>query len=790
MPGDRAAADPCWFDGREASRPDDGDLPDPEPLPGAGPAGSPPDRVAGNGGADRDAEDWLFEQPERPDPGAPLREVTAPTDANRIVAEPPGPIAAWSFSALREAARSEPSAGDRPRQAGTGPEPAERDGGRAGARERAHPPPLPGAVPPPGRRPEGGGADSGAGDGPEGPVRTGPSAPGRTPFWGVRAQAPRGGTPPGRDGAAPPPGEEAVEEQRPGTGQTPIWGSRAPDTAGRGDPGPTPLWSAPEARWDGGPSRRAGRSAGPRFAPAHAPLPPSVTQGRPYIPPVPPPWYPSAPGGPVPAGPPAAGYGPPASPLYRGPGGPVPPTGPYARPGPYPPPWPPPRTGAAPMAAGLGPKPEVDITRGWHRLHGATVALRATVATLVFLALPGALLPNVFGLGWTLLLTLSVALGSAAYSLVAWWNTYFGLKGDHLVLHTGLFRQLSREIPLSRLQAVDVVRPLFMQVVGLAELRVELAGGDSGELRLRYLGRRQAERLRASLLAHAAGLSGRTPEAPESPLYKLPFSLLIGAMVFRIPVLAAFMLFMLLIVAGLAFGEPGVLGGAVPLLLGLIRGFVGPLLRYIDFYASLSPDGLRLRYGVFQARMQTVPPGRVQAVRIVEPLLWRFLRVVRVEANVAGYVGERQTDSSTLLPVVPRTLAYALVGELFPDSDVSSVALHPARVRAGREELGVDDRLFVTRRGLFCRVVEVVPHSRMQTLRMTMGPWARWRGVATVEVDTPPGPVHARAPHRELGEARRVVDGVAVRAERARAAAGGPERWATRSDTSRRGPGP
>lgn len=168
-----------------------------------------------------------------------------------------------------------------------------------------------------------------------------------------------------------------------------------------------------------------------------------------------------------------------------------------------------------------------------------------------------------FGIGWVLLLTLSVALGAGAYALVSWWNVSFGLRGDHLVVHTGLARRLSREIPLSRLQAVDVVRPLLMQVLGLAELRVELAGGDNSEIRLRYLGRRTAERLRASLLAHAAGLSGRTPEAPERPFYKLPFGLLLGALAFRIPVLSAFLLFLLLIVAGIAFIEFGVLGGAV-----------------------------------------------------------------------------------------------------------------------------------------------------------------------------------------------------------------------------------
>ncbi|WP_394298788.1 PH domain-containing protein [Allosalinactinospora lopnorensis] len=225
------------------------------------------------------------------------------------------------------------------------------------------------------------------------------------------------------------------------------------------------------------------------------------------------------------------------------------------------------------------------------------------------------------------------------------------------------------------------------------------------------------------------------------------------------------------------------LGGAVPLLLGLMRGFLGPLMRYTDFYASLSPDGLRLRYGIFQARMQTVPPGRVQAVRIVEPLLWRSLGVARVEANVAGYVGERQMDSSTLLPVVPRKLAFSLVNELFPETDASRVALHPAkRGRSRNEGLGVDESLIVTRRGIFCHVIEIIPEARVQTVRVTAGPLDRRRGTAAVHVDTPPGPIRAHAAGRDIVEARRVVDGIAERGHLARMTSAGPERWATRSE--------
>ncbi|GAA1112326.1 PH domain-containing protein [Nocardiopsis composta] len=434
---------------------------------------------------------------------------------------------------------------------------------------------------------------------------------------------------------------------------------------------------------------------------------------------------------------------------------------------------------APPVPPPAGPPPD-DVTRGLHRPHGATAAFQVALATLLFVALPGPLLTSL-GLVWVLLLTLAVASGATAYALVAWWNSGYELSGDHLVVYGGLLRRTTREIPLSRLQAVDVVRPVPAQAVGLAELRIELAGGDASEIRLRYLSRGQAERLRAALLAHAAGLAGTTPEAPEWPLYRLPFGLLLGALAFRLPVMGAFLLFMALMAAGFAFAEPGVLGGAVPVLLGLIRGFIGPLIRYTDFYASLSPDGLRLRYGAFQARMQTVPPGRVQAVRIVEPLLWRALGVVRVEANVAGYVGERQMDSSTLLPVAPRRLAFALIDELFPEGGAAQVPLYAAR-RGGPEAMGIGDRLFVTRRGRLCHVTEFVPHARTQSLRMAMGPLDRLRGTAVIGVDTPPGPIRARAVGHGAAEARAALDRLADLGQEARMAGGGPERWATRGD--------
>ncbi|QVQ55027.1 PH domain-containing protein [Spiractinospora alimapuensis] len=426
--------------------------------------------------------------------------------------------------------------------------------------------------------------------------------------------------------------------------------------------------------------------------------------------------------------------------------------------------------------------PDQDVVHGEHQLHWVSVPLRTLVITAVFLALPGIAMIGL-GVQRVLAMTLMVFAAAGVYCLASWWLTWFRLDADHLMVRSGMLRRTVQEVPLSRLQAVDVVRPFVPQIFGLAELRIELAGGDRGEVRLRFLSAKIATRLRDVLLARAAGLPPLPEAPPERPFYSVPFGLLLAGLAFRVPVLGAFLLFLALVVLGVAFRELGVLGGAIPLLLGLVRGFLGPLLRYASFTAALTPDGLRLRHGVFQRRVQTIPPGRVQAVRIVSPTLWRYLGVVRVEANVAGYVGERQMDSSTLLPVVDRATAFYLIHQLFPGTSAESVPLRPAqRSLSKRDALGVDQTMFVTRYGLMGEILEMVPLARVQSVRMSSGLLARWFGVATVEVDCPPGPARMRANGRGLSEARQVVESVTAGANTARATTAGPERWATRAD--------
>ncbi|WP_240489820.1 PH domain-containing protein [Actinomadura atramentaria] len=355
-----------------------------------------------------------------------------------------------------------------------------------------------------------------------------------------------------------------------------------------------------------------------------------------------------------------------------------------------------------------------------------------------------------------------MALVAIGAGLWGWLSVRFRVEGDDFVVVTGLLRKRTRSVPLTRLQAVDVVRPLVTRVFRLSEVRVEAAGGEQTGIALRFLGRDAGEDLRNELLSLASGKPSQAPHMPERHFWRVRYGSLLGSLLMRIPVMATFLLFVGSLVFMVFAGEPALLAVTVPALLALIRDVVAPAVMYAGFRVAVSPEGLRLRYGLLETRTQTLPPGRVQAVGIVEPALWRSLGWARLEITVAGYAGERQALSSVLLPVAPRAVCMGLVRLLFMERDVDAIPLvPPASVALSLDHphgAGADGVLFVSRRGWPSRRTDVIPHVRAQSVRLTVNPVQRVLGLATVHVDAPSGPIRVRAADRAAGEARAMVE--------------------------------
>jgi putative membrane protein len=286
----------------------------------------------------------------------------------------------------------------------------------------------------------------------------------------------------------------------------------------------------------------------------------------------------------------------------------------------------------------------------WHRLHPLSPLVRTG--------------RHLVGLGILLLLLIFanhsgnsgqfitdfVIIGIALIAgVISWLVTRWEVADGVLRIETGLIRRDSRRFPLWQVQAIDVVQTGLARVLGLAELRLRMAGGDASGGRLACLRLAQAEQLRAQLLAmaHAPGLApagapqagapapqagatapqagatapqaGATAPAgaaaPERLLFRVRSERLAGAIILsRTGAYAAVVIAAVGLIIGLS-GQPGLgaylLPIAAAMVLGVWRQFNGEFATSV----AIAADGLRLRSGLVQTATETIRPGRRCAPR-------------------------------------------------------------------------------------------------------------------------------------------------------------------------------
>ena len=418
----------------------------------------------------------------------------------------------------------------------------------------------------------------------------------------------------------------------------------------------------------------------------------------------------------------------------------------------------------------MTPPPAADGSP-YQRLHPLTPLLRGwaiVVAVLFFLArnlhdLADDLTPDRVGLG--LLVLVPVALG---YGFLSWHFTRYRIEEDQLRVESGVLFRRTRHIRLDRVQSIDVVRKLPARITGLATLKFDLAGGEQDKSTLEYLSTRRAAQLRAELLARAAGVEPTSGEAPEQVLFQLDTGRLLASIAVSLAPWTALGFALLVSIPLLLVGSWAGLLGAVPVLLGVWHTTFGHFAKSFGFTVADSPDGLRISSGLLEHDHHTVPPGRVQAARIDEPLLWRRFGWAKVHINIAG-----KDNSAVLLPVGTRADALALLARVLPGVRIDEVPLTPPPRRArriaplfwSRSGCGADGRVFVSRKGLVRRRTEVVPHAKVQSLALTQNPLTCRLGLAAVRLHSTKGPVQVIARLRDLDEAEQLL---AAQAERSR----------------------
>lgn len=467
---------------------------------------------------------------------------------------------------------------------------------------------------------------------------------------------------------------------------------------------------------------------------------------------------------------------------------------------------------AAPSAASA---PVTRLADGeWHRLHPATPLLRGGIALLAIL---GVIIVNLRDLiievvlvgpddqddplvwiiehDYALPILAAIAGGLLLFIAgfyLSWRMHTFRITDELVEVRSGILFRTNRRGRLDRIQGINIVRPFLARLVGAAKLEVNVAGQDAN-VQLAYLGSAAADELRREILALASGtrveasaatagsgggfIESRVndllaPEldpdaAPPESVVKMNLGRLIGSLVLSGTTISIIIGAAVAITIIVRTGEYFFLLGLVPAAIGIVSFSVSRFTRSLRYSIAGTPDGVRVGFGLLSTSNETLPPGRIHAVLVNQPLLWRGFGWWEIKLNRAsssstsGAAGQANT---TILPVgnvddvrkvlelvlvEPESIDLIIEGMLSKGGDDGFVN-SPRRAAVlrwfswRRNGYAITPHSVLLRRGAIWRELVVAPLARAQSISMSQGPVLRGLRLASVTIHTVAGPVSAR----------------------------------------------
>ncbi|MET2011442.1 PH domain-containing protein [Microbacterium chocolatum] len=485
----------------------------------------------------------------------------------------------------------------------------------------------------------------------------------------------------------------------------------------------------------------------------------------------------------------------------------------------------------------------------WHRLHPLTPLLRGGLFLLVVIGIVVANLRDrliAIFFPWTgedgvdvdmqgdpvdfvidnnlYLVALLIVVGVLAVLVggfyLSWRFHTFRITDDDVEVRSGILFRTQRRAPLDRVQGVNLTRPMIARLLGMAKLEVIGAGAD-GNVRLEYLSTENSEAVRADILRLASGqrlaeesarreaagsrgaaigqtvsrgLTGliegdEAPVAEPESVVDIPVARLILSHVVSTTTVML-ILGVVAVSVGAIRGTPWLLFAIIPGLIGVGAYWVRSIIRSLRYSIAPTPDGVRITFGLLTTITETVPPGRIHAVEITQPILWRpfgwwAIRINRLSGRNAADTSADQF--TTALPVgtaadVERVLrllqprvpagewgmivAQGMVGpgrrrvkpvgaggaegdagstdaaaDGFRTSPRRAWPLRPLSWRRNGFRLTPD--LLLLRRGFIWRRLAIVPLARLQSIGIDQGPLDRALRVAALRAHIVSGPVYA-----------------------------------------------
>ncbi|MFW0154860.1 PH domain-containing protein [Rothia sp. P6271] len=409
---------------------------------------------------------------------------------------------------------------------------------------------------------------------------------------------------------------------------------------------------------------------------------------------------------------------------------------------------------------------------------------------------------------------------------LGWFFTFFAVGEKFFHLKTGVLVKKNRKANINKIQSIDITSPFLARLFGLSEMTVDVADGDGSALSIKFLKHQHAQQLRSTLLQritdvkqsqHAAPTREESEDSPtvvlseeeklqqflqqenlptptavedssEQELLRVPPKRLVASLLLDVKVLFQLLILFIFIVinlrelGGYSFSFSNIT--SIIILFGFASSLFNTFARRYNFRIADTPEGLKIRYGLFDTVTQSVPVSRIQGLQINQSVLWRSLNWYKVVINVAGYgIKDMMNDKK-----ITEELVVLATGEELEKILDMVLPVHEERVtgrwllyahgtrgtEAGfrprvaklrwlrplsyrRAGFTLTDKYFILRDGVLYYKLSIIPYQFIQSVDVRSSPLERHYGARTVNIWTIVGPISATNKNIHAEDAQRIV---------------------------------
>ncbi len=298
---------------------------------------------------------------------------------------------------------------------------------------------------------------------------------------------------------------------------------------------------------------------------------------------------------------------------------------------------------------------------------------------------------------------------SLAASVIRYFTLRYQVRGGDLIVSEGLFFRRVRTVPVRRIQNIDLVQNMLHRIFGVAEVRIETAGGTKPEATLRVLSMDNVDVLRQGVFEERSTTPADLPAnhldastvnerplavaEPTKTLLEIP-----GPWLVRAGLASNRGMLIVGLVAGVFYQfdledriDPRFLESIVPqnansvvvallatasvvALLVLLRlfGIVWFILRFHGYRLVRHGNDFQISCGLLTRVSATVPRKRIQFISVHRTLFMKWLGLAAIRIETAGGAGSENESATTtvsrrwFIPVLPEGQVSRIIGELRP----------------------------------------------------------------------------------------------------------------------------